>query len=64
MIAAPAMSFFISRIPEALFRSSPPLSKHTPFPTRVTLGAPGSPHTMSTSRGARALARPTAWMVG
>ena len=64
MIAAPPMSFFISRMPEAGLRSSPPLSKHTPLPTSVTLGAAGSPQTMSTSRGARVLARPTAWIVG
>ncbi len=63
-ITAPAMSFFISRMPEAVFRSSPPLSKHTPLPIRVTFGAAGSPQTMSTSRGARTLARPTAWIVG
>ncbi len=64
MIAAPAMSFFIMRMPEAGFRSSPPESKHTPLPTSVTFGARSSPHTMSTRRGARLLARPTAWIVG
>jgi len=36
--------------------SSPPESKHTPFPTRVTLGAAGSPHEKSTRRGAEAAA--------
>ena len=64
MIAAPAMSFFIMRMPDAGFRSSPPESKHTPLPTKVTLGASSAPHMMSTSRGARSLARPTAWIVG
>ncbi len=64
MIAAPAISFFISRMPAAGLRSRPPLSKHTPLPTKVTFGAAGSPQTMSTRRGARVLARPTAWIVG
>ena len=63
-MAAPPMSFFIGRMPEAGLRSSPPLSKHTPLPTKVTLGADGSPQTISTRRGARVLARPTAWIVG
>ena len=39
MIAAPAMSFFMLSMPEAGLRSSPPVSKHTPLPTSVTLGA-------------------------
>ena len=64
MIAAPPMSFFIIFMPEAVFRSSPPVSKHTPLPTSVTFGASASPQLMSTSRGARVLARPTAWIVG
>ncbi len=64
MIAAPAMSFFMLSMPEAALRSRPPESKHTPLPTSVTLGADLSPQTMSTRRGARTLARPTAWIVG
>ena len=64
VIAAPAMSFFIIRMPEAGFRSRPPVSKHTPLPTKVTFGALTSPQVMSTSRGTRSLARPTAWIVG
>ena len=45
--------------------SSPPVSKHTPLPTSVTLGSPASPQRRSISRGARlAAARPTAWMSG
>ena len=35
--AAPPMSFFISRMPSAVLRSRPPVSKHTPLPTSVTL---------------------------
>ncbi len=58
--AAPPISFFISSMPAEGFRSSPPLSKQTPFPTRVTRGAPGSPQRMSISRGARGLPAPTA----
>ena len=64
MIAAPAMSFFMLSMLAAGFRSSPPVSKHTPLPTSVTLGPFSSPQMMSTSRGARVLARPTAWIVG
>ncbi len=64
MIAAPPMSFFMLSMPEAALRSRPPESKHTPLPTSVTLGADCSPQTMSTRRGARTLARPTAWIVG
>ena len=64
MIAAPPMSFFIIFMPEAGFRSSPPESKHTPLPTNVTFGARSSPQRISTRRGWRLLARPTAWIVG
>jgi hypothetical protein len=64
MIAAPAMSFFMLSMLDAGLRSRPPVSKHTPLPTSVTLGASAPPQVMSTSRGARVLARPTAWMVG
>ena len=64
MIAAPPMSFFISFIAPDGLMSSPPESKQTPLPTRVTLGAASSPQTRSTRRGARVLARPTAWMAG
>ena len=44
--------------------SSPPVSKHTPLPTSVTFGAAGSPQVRSIRRGARAAARPTAWISG
>ena len=37
-MAAPPMSFFISAIPDDGFKSSPPVSKQTPFPTTVTRG--------------------------
>ncbi len=44
-VAAPPMSFFIFSMPDAGFRSRPPLSKHTPLPTSVSFGralvAPG-----------------------
>ena len=56
------MSFFMSRIAEDGFISSPPLSKVTPLPTKVTFGWSASPHCRSMSRGASAAARPTAWM--
>ncbi len=45
------MSFFISSIPEAGLMSRPPVSKVTPLPTSVTLGASSRPHEKSTSRG-------------
>ena len=44
--------------------SRPPVSKPTPLPTIVTWGWPASPQVRSTSRGARRLARPTAWITG
>src|SRR6185437_10670031 len=47
IVAAPPMSFFISFMPLDGFRSSPPVSKHTPLPTSVTFGALGSPQRMS-----------------
>ena len=62
--AAPPMSFFISCMLLAVLRSRPPVSKHTPLPTRVSLGASGSPQTRSITRGGRALAWPTAWIAG
>ena len=62
--AAPPMSFFISFMPASLLRSSPPVSKHTPLPTTVILGASASPQVRSISRGGRVLARPTAWISG
>ena len=63
-LAAPPMSFFISSMPLSGLMSRPPVSKHTPLPTSVTLGAAGSPQFMSIRRGARAAARPTAWISG
>ena len=36
--AAPPMSFFISAMPDPDFKSRPPLSKQTPFPTKVRRG--------------------------
>ena len=62
--AAPPMSFFIISMPLDGLMSSPPVSKHTPLPTSVTLGAAGSPQRRSIRRGARSLARPTAWTAG
>ena len=54
--AAPPMSFFISRMPLAGLRSSPPLSKHTPLPTIATRGWLGiAPFELDQPR--RALAR-------
>ena len=61
--APPPMSFFISIMLPADLRSSPPESKHTPLPTRVTLG-PFVPQRRSIKRGSRWLARPTAWIIG
>ena len=63
-LAAPPMSFFISNMPEDGLMSSPPVSKHTPLPTSVILGARAEPKLMSTRRGARVDARPTAWIIG
>ena len=63
-LAAPPMSFFISSMPLDGLMSRPPVSKQTPLPTSVTLGASLSPQTMSISRGASAEARPTAWIIG
>ena len=58
------MSFFISSMPDDGLMSRPPLSKQTPLPTMVTFGCVGLPQRRSISRGARGLARPTAWMAG
>ena len=65
-VAAPPMSFFMISMALSGLRSSPPVSKHTPLPTSVTLGSPALPQRSSISRGARAgsAARPTAWMSG
>ena len=52
-LAPPPMSFFIIFMPVADFRSRPPVSKQTPLPTSVNLGALSSPHRMSIRRGAR-----------
>jgi len=62
--AAPPMSFFMRRIPSAVLMSRPPESKHTPLPTSASFGCFGLPQWISSSRGARAAARPTAWMAG
>ena len=58
------MSFFIWSMLPAGLMSRPPVSKHTPLPTSVTLGALARPQVMSISRGGRELARPTAWIIG
>ena len=63
-VAAPPMSFFMLSMPDAGLRSRPPVSKHTPLPTSVTLGSLSLPQVRSISRGARTLARPTAWIIG
>ena len=52
-LAAPPMSFFISSMALSGLMSSPPVSKQTPLPTSVTLGAAGSPQLMSIKRGGR-----------
>src|SRR5258706_246250 len=62
--AAPPMSFFMRRIPSAGLMSSPPESKHTPLPTIATRGWRGLPQLISSRRGGRAAARPTAWIAG
>ena len=63
--AAPPMSFFMSAMPAPVLMSKPPLSKHTPLPTSTTCGRPApADQRISASRGAAALARPTAWMAG
>ena len=54
MIAAPAHVLLHQfSMPAAGLRSSPPVSKHTPLPTSVTLGASSLAPARSTSRGAR-----------
>ena len=65
-VAAPPMSFFIISMALSGLRSSPPVSKHTPLPTSVTLGSPGfAPAQLDQPRRARAsAARPTAWISG
>ena len=63
-VAAPPMSFFMSSMAASGLRLRPPVSKQTPLPTRVTLGARSSPQTMSKRRGSSAAARPTAWIIG
>ena len=62
--AAPPMSFFISAMALAGLMSRPPVSKQMPLPTIVTLGACSAPQRRSMRRGARSLARPTAWIMG
>ncbi len=63
-VAAPPMSFFMLSMPESGLISSPPVSKHTPFPTNVIFGSLALPHVMSISRGARADPAPTACTSG
>ncbi len=58
------MSFFISAMLLPGLMSRPPVSKQMPLPTMVTLGACSDPQRRSISRGARSLARPTAWIMG
>ena len=41
--AAPPISFFISSMPAAGLMSRPPVSKHTPLPTSVTLASVTGP---------------------
>ena len=62
-VAAPPMSFFIRFMPDEGLMFSPPVSKQTPLPTRVSLG-PALPQRISMMRGARGEARPTAWTMG
>ena len=50
-LAAPSISFFINGKPEDGLISRPPVSKHTPLPTKVTFGAFASPQVRSISRG-------------
>ena len=57
--AAPPMSFFINPIDAPGLIFNPPVSKHTPLPTSVSVG-PLVPQVMSISRGSRSEARPTA----
>ena len=63
-VAAPPMSFFISPMEAGGLMSSPPVSKQTPLPTRVTFGASSRPQTRSRSRGGSAAAAPTASIIG
>ena len=58
------MSFFMISIALSGLMSSPPVSKVTPLPTIVTLGAAASPQVRSIRRGAWPEARPTAWISG
>ena len=62
--AAPPMSFFMISMPLDGLMSRPPVSKHTPLPTSVIFGSAGLPQAKSIRRGARADARPTAWISG
>ena len=63
-VAAPPMSFFMLSMPVSVLMSSPPVSKHTPLPTRVTSDRSALPQVKSISRGARAEPPPTAWISG
>ena len=62
-LAAPPMSFFIipMEFPGLMFK--PPVSKHTPLPTNVSLG-PLLPILKSMSLGLCADAAPTAYIMG
>ena len=61
--AAPPISFFINPIEAPGLIFNPPVSKHTPLPTSVSLG-PLVPQVISINRGSRGEARPTAWIIG
>ena len=54
------MSFFMLSMPVSFLMSSPPVSKQTPLPTSVILGASSLPQVMSIRRGARGEPAPTA----
>mmetsp|Transcript_9446 Transcript_9446/g.18435 ORF Transcript_9446/g.18435 Transcript_9446/m.18435 type:complete len:207 (+) Transcript_9446:505-1125(+) len=65
--AAPPMSFFMASMALGGFRSSPPVSNTTPFPTRVRILSvfPVVAGLMiSTNLGGRSEAFPTAWTIG
>ena len=63
-VAAPPMSFFISSMALDGLMSRPPVSKQMPLPMMRHLRRAGAAPGESIRRGARGLARPTAWMSG